>query len=53
MGSRKCRPFAPRRIDGKAFTWERVGHMVMTYEGFTLEARVKDTIEIVGDVPSV
>ena len=40
-------------IDGKAFTWEQVGHMLMTFEGFTLEARVKDTIEIVGDVPSV
>ena len=40
-------------IDGKAFTWEQVGHMLMTFEGFRFEARVKDTIEIVGDVPSV
>ena len=40
-------------IDGQAFTWEQVGHMLMTFEGFTLEARVKDIIEIVGDVPSV
>jgi hypothetical protein len=40
-------------IDGKAFSWEQVGHMLMTFEGFTLEARVKDTIELVGDVPSV
>lgn len=40
-------------IDGKGFTWEQVGHMLMTFEGFTLEARVKDTIEIVGGVPSV
>jgi hypothetical protein len=40
-------------IDGKAFSWEQVGHMLMTFEGFTLEARVKDTIEVVGDVPSV
>lgn len=40
-------------IDGKAFSWEEVGHMLMTFEGFTLEARVKDTIELVGDVPSV
>jgi hypothetical protein len=34
-------------IDGKAFTWEQVGHMLMTFEGFTLEARIKDTIEVV------
>ena len=36
-------------IDGKAFTWEHVGHMLMTFEGFILEARIKDTIELVGD----
>ena len=30
-------------------TWEQVGHMLMTFEGFTLEARVKDTIEVLGD----
>ena len=36
-------------IDGKAFTWEQVGHMLMTFEGFTLEARIKDTIEVVRD----
>lgn len=40
-------------IDGKAFSWEEVGHMLMTFEGFTLEARVEDTIELVRDVPSV
>ena len=33
-------------IDGKAFTWEQVGHMLMTFEGFTLEAEIKDTIEV-------
>jgi hypothetical protein len=27
--------------------------IIDTFEGFTLEARVKDTIELVGDVPSV
>jgi hypothetical protein len=27
--------------------------MLMTFEGFTLVARVKDTIELVGDFPSV
>jgi len=36
-------------IDGKALTWEQVGHMLMTFEGFTIEARIKDTIEVVGD----
>jgi len=36
-------------IDGKAFTWEQVGHMLITFEGFTIEARIKDTIEVVGD----
>jgi hypothetical protein len=36
-------------IDGKAFTWEQVGHMLMTFEGFTLDARIKDTIEVVGE----
>jgi len=36
-------------IDGRAFTWREVGHMLMTFEGFTLEARIKDTIEVVGD----
>ena len=36
-------------IDGKAFTWEQVGHMLMTFEGFTLEARIKDTIELPGE----
>jgi hypothetical protein len=36
-------------IDGKPFTWEQVGHMLMTFEGFTLEARIRDTIDVVGD----
>jgi hypothetical protein len=36
-------------IDGRAFTWEQVGHMLMTFEGFTLEARVRDTIEVIGE----
>ena len=35
-------------IDGKPFTWEQVGRMLMTFEGFTLDARVKDTIDLVG-----
>jgi hypothetical protein len=36
-------------IDGKPFTWDQVGRMLMTFEGFTLDARVEDTIQIVGD----
>jgi hypothetical protein len=36
-------------IDGKAFTWEQVAHMLMTFEGFTLEARIKDTTELAGE----
>ncbi len=36
-------------IDGKPFTWEQVGHMLMTFEGFTLEAWVNDPIEVLGD----
>lgn len=36
-------------IDGKPFTWEQVGRMLMTFEGFTLDARVEDTIQVVGD----
>ena len=34
-------------IDGKPFTWEQVGRMLMTFEGFPLDARVKDTIDLV------
>jgi len=37
-------------IDGKPFTWEQVGRMLMTFEGFTLDARVEDTILSVGDL---
>jgi hypothetical protein len=36
-------------IDGKPFTWDQVGRMLMTFEGFTLDARVEDTIQVVGD----
>jgi hypothetical protein len=34
-------------IDGKPFTWEQVGRMLMTFEGFTIDARIEDSIEIV------
>ena len=36
-------------IDGRPFTWEEVGKMLMTFEGFTLDARIEDTIELVDD----
>lgn len=36
-------------VDGKALKWHQVGRMLMTFEGFTLDARVEDSIEIVGE----
>lgn len=35
-------------IDGRPFTWDQVGRMLMSFEGFTLRAVVDDSIEIVG-----
>jgi hypothetical protein len=35
-------------VDGRAFTWDQIGRMLMTFEGFTLNAIVQDTIEVVG-----
>ncbi|MES1254959.1 MAG: calcium-binding protein, partial [Acidobacteriota bacterium] len=35
-------------VDGRTFTWEQIGRMLMTFEGFTLNAIVEDTIEVVG-----
>jgi hypothetical protein len=35
-------------VDGRAFTWDQIGRMMMTFEGFTLNAIVEDTIEVVG-----
>ena len=35
-------------VDGRPFTWDQIGRMLMTFEGFTLNAMVKDTIEVVG-----
>jgi hypothetical protein len=35
-------------VDGKALSWDEVGRMLMTFEGFTLHARVEDSIEVVG-----
>jgi hypothetical protein len=35
-------------IDGREFTWEHVGHLLMTYEGFNLELRVRHSIDVIG-----
>ena len=35
-------------VDGRTFTWDQIGHMLMTFEGFTLNAIVEDSIEVVG-----
>ncbi len=35
-------------VDGKPFSWDEVGRMLMTFEGFTLHARVEDSVEVVG-----
>ena len=35
-------------VDGNALTWDEAGRMLMTFEGFTLHAVVKDSIEVVG-----
>jgi hypothetical protein len=38
-------------IDGHPFTWEEVGRMLMTFEGFTLDGRIEDTVELVPTNP--
>jgi hypothetical protein len=35
-------------VDGRTFTWDEVGRLLMSFEGFTLRAVVEDTIEVVG-----
>jgi hypothetical protein len=35
-------------IDGRTFTWDQVGRMLMAFEGFTLRASVDDSIEVIG-----
>ena len=35
-------------IDGKEFRWEEVGRMLMSFEGFTVDLRIRDTIDVVG-----
>jgi hypothetical protein len=35
-------------VDGRAFTWDEVGRMLMSFEGFTLRAQIEDSIDVVG-----
>ncbi|MBI2187934.1 MAG: hypothetical protein HYU37_12585 [Acidobacteria bacterium] len=35
-------------IDGRPFTWDQVGRLLMSFEGFTLRAFVDDSIEVIG-----
>jgi Calcium binding len=35
-------------VDGRTFTWDQIGRLLMPFEGFTLNAIVEDTIEVVG-----
>lgn len=34
-------------IDGKPFSWDQVGRMLMAFEGFTIDARIEDSIEVI------
>ena len=36
-------------IDGKPFTWDQVGRMLVGFEGFSLDVRIMDSIEMVDD----
>lgn len=36
-------------IDGETFTWDQVGKMLIACEGFVVEMKVRDRIEIVDD----
>ncbi len=35
-------------IDGKEFRWEEVGQMLRSYEGFIVDLRIRDSIDVVG-----
>jgi len=35
-------------VDGRSFTWDQIGRMLMTFEGFSLNATIEDNIEVVG-----
>ena len=34
-------------MNGRTFTWDQIGRLLMAFEGFTPNAIVEDTIEIV------
>jgi len=38
-------------VDGRPYTWDEVGRMLMSFEGFTLRAQIEDSIEVVGGPP--
>jgi len=38
----------PLVIDGRPFTWDQVGRMLMSFEDFALRALVADRIEVIG-----
>ncbi len=35
-------------VDGRPFTWDQIGRMLIAFEGFTLNAAVQDTTEVIG-----
>jgi hypothetical protein len=35
-------------VDGRPYTWDEIGRMLMSFEGFTLRAEIQDRIEVVG-----
>jgi hypothetical protein len=35
-------------VDGRPFSWDEVGRMLASYEGFELEIRIRDSIRVVG-----
>lgn len=35
-------------IDGREFSWDEVGRMLMSYEGFAIEMAIRDSIDVVG-----
>ena len=35
-------------VDGRTFTWDQIGRLLMMFEGFTLNATVENTMQVVG-----
>jgi hypothetical protein len=38
-------------IDGKELSWNEVGRMLMSFESFTIDMTIRDSIEVVGHPP--